>query len=359
MTGCGKSYGVGVLLEEMIMRANNYGLVVIDPLGVHCSLRTANDSGEVADWNKKKNEIKPRTFDCTIWIPKGKEEEYLEDMYDEIFSLSMSDISVDCFCDAFNLDPFSQQINCLRDAIADMRNNNYSISELIGAIGIREDYKDTTIQSLIGRLKTIKNLGIVSNNPVKLEGKIQKNKLSVFDLSRCDIETSRLIVNFLCEKLLKKRKKISRMIEHARNNSEKIKIADYIPPIQFIIDEFHLYSENNVILQRAIKTGRGSSFIMTLITQSFDLPKKVASNISLIFVGQMVNSDDIDKIRKMLPNDDSPKQFSLKVKNLQTGCFFYCNVKEKLFLKFKFRPRLTRHPATNSIINEEKYLVVD
>lgn len=364
ITGSGKSYGARILCEEIIEKNIGYGVIIIDPLGVYCSMKTPNDSKDIDKWNRMLNrvDIRPKGFeDCEIWIPEGAQKTYDENsnekMYDYVFGINVSDISIDSMCDAFRLDATSPQINLLRDCKADLKTEKYDLNKLISTIKGREDYSESTIHALVGRLRALDDMGILSKREFNLHEMIKKNKTIILDLSFYDTENSRLIVNFLCEKLMKSRRIISRKIEIAMSKNSTIEINDYIPPIQLIIDEAHFFLEDeNKILLQAIKTGRNNGLILTLITQSFDIPKRMLGNVSQLFIGKMSMVEDIEKAYKMTYTTMSLNSFKILVKGLSEGKFLYIGIIENKFFKFKFRPSLTRHPATTKNIDEEIYL---
>jgi DNA helicase HerA-like ATPase len=363
MTGSGKSYGAGVIIEELINSCKGFGLLIIDPLGVYSSLDVINKGKEINIWNEEVHfkEIVPRSLQSEVYIPLGAKKENPEGSYYDTFSLSAMDLNADIISDAFGIDAFDPQMNLFRDVQCDFNEGQvYDVNKLIDKIFMREDYVEKTRSALIGRLKALRNAGIISSKPTDITKMIIKDKVVVLNLSQLDEETSRMVVNFLLDKIMKLRKKIKSFVEQAIKTDKRINVDAYIPPVQLIIDEAHIFTEkNNHFLNLAIKTGRNSGLTLTLITQNFDLPKNVSSNVIQFFIGQLIDSEDIDRIKKRLPiSDEEKKTFPSDVINMPNGCFFYANLLDKSFKRFKFRPRQTRHASQTEIFDEENYLII-
>jgi len=71
MRGSGKSYTLGVIVEEMAMKNDGVGIIIIDPMGIFWSMKQknkmANESEMLGRWGLKPTGIK----NVKVFIPKG------------------------------------------------------------------------------------------------------------------------------------------------------------------------------------------------------------------------------------------------------------------------------------------------
>jgi uncharacterized protein DUF87 len=364
-SGGGKSYLAGVCIEEIIRTLENYGGVLIDPMGIHCALNKPNDQNLVNLWNNEINcnEVQPISLEgkYSIWVPRGDVKRFESGSYHKVFSLRARDFSPDTLCYAFSMEILDPQVNLFRKMKkrAEKENPNYTLIELMGYIsmeGKEAGFKVQTIESLITKLDALAALGIISNDGIPIHEMIQEGKCAIFDLSMSSPYTSRILVNYLSEKILYLRKRISRLITKARVDERLIeKPFWYIPPTQMIIDEAHKYLSKSYQLKTCIKEGRNCGMMITAISQSPDLTKSVYTNLSHLFVGPLVYKDDLDKIYSMIPVEKTPRNFREQIKALTTGCFYYYNIDEKIEKRIKVRVRKTLHPASTELIDERKY----
>lgn len=365
-SGSGKSYLAGVLAEEMISKMENYAVVILDPIGIFSTLSQKNKMDEIDNWNSSlgRNEISSEAIsNYKIWIPAGDKKHFEVTMFDKIFSLKINDISASMLCYAFNMDIMDTQMRLYTTAqsIIEEEDPNYSLEDLKEFIfkrGKSLHYRGQTIEALLSKLNALQELKIVSDKGVSISDVVKENQAIIFDLSMSSTYTSRLVINFFADQLLKQRKKIAQKLKNAKKNGEKIFIEDYFPPIQLLIDEAHKYIPNNKILKEFIKEGRNIGCMLTAISQSFDLSKDVYSNISQLFVGQMIFQDDIDKVKSMVALfGKSSREFRIQVMDLDVGCFFYYNLNKKTEKKIRIRARKTLHPASTELEDERKYLL--
>jgi hypothetical protein len=172
-----------------------------------------------------------------------------------------------------------------------------------------------------------------------------------------------VIVEFLVNKLYALRVMIFGQTQFAQMGNEVYMPADYIPPVQIIIDEAHNYIDDpRSAIITSVKEGRAIGLSITAISQETDLDKKFYKSLTHLWVGSQVFASEIQKIREMIPvrSKITPAQFDEMVNDLDVGCWIYFNIKNKKkpgpFL-CRVRPSKTLHLATTEVENERKYFV--
>jgi hypothetical protein len=365
-SGKGKSYTGGVLVEEIIQTMENYGSIIVDPMGIYSTLKHANTKvAEIERWNKMcyKPEVIPEGMkNVEIWIPEGDTKNCDNDMYDHAFSLKANQLSYGTLCYCFDLDPLDQMVNLFRKCQNQMNKSNpeYTLGMLKSAIasdGPELGFKQSTIEALNSRLDALSELGLISSKGIQLHEMIAEQRVVVFDLSLSSKYTAKIVVNFLAEALLSQRKIITKKLLKAQQNNSKIEIPNYIPPTLLVLDEAHNFIPNNPTLKCFIKEGRNVGCMMCAISQTPDLTPDVYNNITHLFVGQLIYDDDIQNVRAMMPIEKSAKDVRTQFRNLTSGCFYYYNMDEKTEKRIMIRARKTLHPASTELQDERKYLL--
>lgn len=366
MSGGGKSYLAGVFAEELDAQMQNYGVVILDPIGTYSTLNLPNrNTAELSRWNAQtRDNLQPRAIRRTLWIPKGDEAEF-KDLGVEYrcFSLRAPEFSKDLFCYAFDLAMLEPQANLFRKAqraLDKAHKKRYDLDDMVSFVrdqGADLHFQSGTVEALVTKLEALQELGIVARDGVDVNDVVKQGEVAVFDLSASSNYTARIVVNFFAEKLLQMRKKAFDLVTRARVTETQVdKPAWYVPPVQLVIDEAHNYIPGNPTLKRCIKEGRNCGVMLTAISQSPDLDRNVYTNITHLFVGKQAFDEDITKIRAMLPVERTPKDFRKQVKQLTTGCFWYYNIDKKSERMVLVRPRYTMHPASTELVDERVYL---
>ncbi|MFW9881386.1 MAG: helicase HerA domain-containing protein, partial [Candidatus Thorarchaeota archaeon] len=106
--GSGKSYTLGVIVEELGRSNSGIGTIVVDPLGTFLTMKNKNKS-QKADTILPKYGLYPRDFkNIRVLAPVG----FYEDMrssVDGAFSIAVSDLTVDDWCLVFDINRFKTQ----------------------------------------------------------------------------------------------------------------------------------------------------------------------------------------------------------------------------------------------------------
>jgi len=364
-SGGGKSYLAGVYAEELSRRVENYGVVMLDPMGIFATMNHANPEGdEFAAWNAEtRDNLAGSPMACQVWVPEGDAKHFqgLGERF-RTFALEAPEFSAGTLCYAFDMKILDPQVNLYRKAqehLLKTRGGTYTLEELIELVrlsGAEDHFQPQTVEALVTKLEALHELGIISREGIPINEAVREGRVSVFDLSMSGSYTAKIIVNFFAEKLLWVRKRVTRLVTRARVTETQVeKPAWYIPPVQLVIDEAHNYLPRNHVLQKCIKEGRNCGVMITAISQSPDLTRDLYANITHLFVGAQVFDGDIAAVKAMIPVERSPKEFRKQIKSLTTGCFWYYNIDKKIEKRVRVRPRYTLHPASTELTDERKF----
>src|SRR3989344_8093837 len=104
--GSGKSYGLGVIAEEMAHLPeevkNNIAVLMIDTMGIFWTMKFPNNQqiDILEDWN-----LKPKGMDIKVYTPMGKYNLYKEKNIptDFSFSIKPSELSASDWCNVFDI----------------------------------------------------------------------------------------------------------------------------------------------------------------------------------------------------------------------------------------------------------------
>lgn len=130
--GSGKSYTLGLLAEELVEKNPNVGIVIIDPIGVFWSMKSANKDDREVELLKTWG-LEPKDYPVRVMIPEGAVKKIPKETYDKTFTVPITDLNIDDWCLTFKLDRFDPAILLLERALA-KTGKNYSIDDLIEVI---------------------------------------------------------------------------------------------------------------------------------------------------------------------------------------------------------------------------------
>ncbi|HOP09362.1 MAG TPA: DUF87 domain-containing protein, partial [Candidatus Methanofastidiosa archaeon] len=257
MRGSGKSYTLGVIAEEMAMKNNGAGVLIIDPMGIFWSMKNPNKVGQEKK-TLKRWMLSPKGFkNMNIFLPSGYAKEVPKDTYDQEFTIRPSEISVDDWCLTFNIDRFDTMGLLLERALDKVRNgyttvegrevlgkgNDYELEDVVECVSDEETinsnsqgFKQTTRRALVARLNGASEWGIFAKEGTKLNDLSKRGIVTVIDVSFLDDNVRALVVGIIARNLLNTRKKVSR--HEATGNLKNI--FGSIPVTWLMIDEAHI-----------------------------------------------------------------------------------------------------------------------
>ena len=163
--GSGKSYTLGVILEELAL-AGNVLVIVVDPMGIFHTMRLPNDPQRQAlwDWN-----LGPSGVPVRLLPPGDPESRYPREVLRVLrerdvdvrpFRINPSDLSNDGWLELFGLDLSQPMGMILQRALQKCRarsGNHFYVPDIVGAVTNDPLSKETSAQALTLRLETAAN----------------------------------------------------------------------------------------------------------------------------------------------------------------------------------------------------------
>ncbi|MCK5177200.1 MAG: ATP-binding protein [Candidatus Aenigmarchaeota archaeon] len=328
-TGAGKSYTVGVLIEELLEK--DIAVVVIDP------------HGEYASMNKKN--IKAKEKDLAYYGVKTKAYEVKEYTPDKSLNkkaskLSFSDISLSPveIMSLFPTKPTPTQTAILYGAVNEIRSvkENYSLVDVINNVQASES---NTKWNLVNLLELAKSSDLFSKNPTPLPLLVKRGVASVVNLKGVNERLQQMSITKLLETLFDARKK------------------GQINPLFLVIEEAHNFCperevfSTSKIIRTLVSEGRKFGFGVGIVSQRpARVDKNVLSQCNTQIILRVKNPNDLKAISYA---EGITKQAELEIKNLASGTALVLGCEIPLFVNI--RTRRTAHGGeTQSLLEPEK-----
>lgn len=273
-TGAGKSYTVGVILEELLK--NDVPIVIIDPHGEYSSLKYENDEYD----SMLKFGVKPRAYEKQvteyavniITNPNAKKltlrPRFTLEELTEIMPMKLGD----------------QQKSIAYNALRRLEHQDYTIQDLINSVRME---KTRGKWKVISGLETLRNSGIFEGRPISEKELVRKGKASVINLKGAEPEIQELVVN-----------KISKDLFSA------IKLGE-IPPFFYLIEESHNFCPergfgdalSSQILRTIASEGRKFGLYLCVVSQRpARIDKNVLSQCNTQIILKVTNPNDLRAI---------------------------------------------------------------
>ncbi|MDN5358555.1 MAG: hypothetical protein PWP76_398 [Candidatus Diapherotrites archaeon] len=362
--GSGKSYTLGVFVEELAEKNPYVGVVVIDPVGIYWSMKLPNRQSEeiraLTSWG-----LTPKGYDnVKIFIPVGAAGSVPENTYDALFALKPSMLTVDDWALTFGIDRFSPSGMLLEKVLESVRKeygDDYSLEDIIAKLEKWEELRDKekgfkpeTIRALLSRFYAARSWGVFSDEGTPLTEISKPGIVSVIDVSFLEENVGALVIGVLARRILHARKIATR--------KEAAKILNVhgggrgetdIPPTWLVIDEAHILipagnrkTPATDALIEYVKQGRRPGCSLLFATQQpAAIDSRVLSQLDLLFVHKLVFSDDVKAVEKRMPTV-LPKEYAgVFLKRLPIGVALVgdrADTTSRAFL-VRIRPRRSQH----------------
>ncbi|KYK31939.1 MAG: DUF87 domain-containing protein [Theionarchaea archaeon] len=370
MRGSGKSYTLGVIAEELALKNDAVGVIVIDPMGIFWSMKNPNQMEREKELLEQW-ELTPTGVEVTtVFIPAGYAADAPEETWDNIFTVRPPELTTDDWCLTFGFDRFDTMGLLIDRVIERMKKgyttkdgqdieglkNNYDIEDMISCIeseeGIhspKQGFKNSTRRALIARLKGALEWGIFDKEGTQLKDLSRRGQISVIDVSFLQDNVRALIVGILARNILKTRKKISR--KEAVGLPD---LVDAVPVTWLMIDEAHILVPGSGrktaatdALIEYVRQGRQPGCSIVLATQQPSaLDSRILSQVDVVICHKLVYGDDIKAVLRRMPSE-VPERFqeSHLIKNLPVGMAIIGDKQEETSRCFlaSIRPRISQH----------------
>jgi hypothetical protein len=291
-TGAGKSYTVGVLIEEML--DHDFPVLVLDPHGEYSSLKKPNpESDDSQAYNVK--EYSPNT-----------------DINREALPLQFSSVNLGKK-ELTTLIPDSltnSQMGVLYNALKRLKDkdDDYNLLDIQDAVSQEES---TAKWNLLNYLEQLEESGLFSESPVDLKDLVEPGRATIINLKAVEPEPTEMTAYMLAKKLFDLRKK------------------NRIPPFIMVIEEAHNFTPekgfgqavSNPIMRKIASEGRKFGLGIGVISQRpARIDKNVLSQANTQFILRVTNPNDLKAISKSFEGVTS--EVEDMIKSLPPGVAF-------------------------------------
>jgi len=362
--GSGKSYTLGVFVEELAEKNPYVGTIVIDPVGIYWSMRLPNRQTDeirsLASWG-----LTPKGYDnVRIFIPVGAAKDVPKGTYDALFSIKPSMLTVEDWALTFGVDRFSPSGMLLEKVLEHVKKeygDDYSLEDIIHTLEEWEELRDKdkgfkpeTIRAVLSRFYAARSWGIFSETGTALSDLSKPGVITVIDVSFLEENVGALVIGVLARRILQARKIATRQ-EAAKilDLPESKKREIQIPPTWLIIDEAHTLMPSGSkktpatdALIEYVKQGRRPGCSLLFATQQpAAIDSRVLSQLDMLFVHKLVFTDDVRAVEKRMPTV-LPKEYQgVFVKRLPIGVAIVGDRADSTSraLLVRVRPRRSQH----------------
>lgn len=353
--GSGKSYTLGVILEELAL-AGNVLVIVVDPMGIFHTMRLPNDPQRQAlwDWN-----LGPAGVPVRLLPPGDPESRYprevlrvLRDRDVDVrpFRINPADLSNDGWLDLFNLDLSQAMGMILQRALAKCRarsGKHFYVPDIVEAVKNDPLSKDTSAQALTLRLETAANeWDLFTSYYQDLSESFTTGVVNVLDLSVIDngrFGLRNLVLSVLVRQLFARRRQ-ARM-------QEELGLAPDLPPIWLAIDEAQEFvpSGKSTLSKEGliqwVKEGRQPGLSLVVATQQPGaVDKELLSQCDLIISHKITAADDVDALNRLNQAYMGGREMRVMLRQLaRTGEAVLIDDTDERATMLQVRPRKSRH----------------
>lgn len=309
--GSGKSYTLGVLVEE-VFKTKESIVLIIDPMGIYHTISLPNNEQEQLVW---KWGASPKGLPVTVVVPGNPEFRYGgEDIIREMSNrgvrfqplrINPSDISPEGWCDSFGFSINEPLGIALHKAIRKCKSryrNEFFISNIVESIELDTRAANQTKDALINRLESAREWDMFEESKYReFWETLDPGSINVLDLSTIDsgrYGRRPLVVSVLCKDLF-----IKRTITRRR---EELGLVAEMPKVWLFIDEAHQYvpagktSLSKETLIRWVKEGRQPGLSLVIASQQPSaIDSEVLSQCDVMISHAITISDDKTALNRL------------------------------------------------------------
>ncbi len=335
-SGAGKSYAVGVLLEEIIDK--NIPVLILDPHNEYSTMKLPNSN--LKDIKRlEKFGLKPQGYLSKIkeFSPDTNVNPQAEKIALDIQKLTPNEL--------INVLPQKltpAQSSLLFNIISTL-NNRIDIDEIIFSLSNEEI---NSKWSLISLLESFKKLSIYSTVPTPLSDIIRYGQASIISLKGVNPEVQEIFVSGLLRELFEARKK------------------EEIPPFFIILEEAHNFApersfgevKSSKIVRTIASEGRKFGIGLCIISQRpAKVDKNVISQCTTQLILKITNPNDLKSVIASSEGVDADSE--KEIQRLNIGTALLTGVVD-VPLKVNIRPRKSKHggETVDVVLDYDKFI---
>ncbi len=327
-TGSGKSYTVGVIVEEFLKL--NYPVVIFDAHGEYSTLSIPNDREDEV-LGLEKLGLSPKGFDVNVFSPSQ-------------LTVGFEDLDVDALSEVTKMTPVMADLLYLAfkhinstdytlDKFGDDSKGKAWIDRLIRAVNSAASkwrFDNKTRIALRRRIETLKELSIFGER-LDVESIVKRGRATIIDISQGLTEYEKSVyVGIILKRLFEARR-------------QKI-----IPPLLVIVEESHIFAPQDIetysktMMRKIAREGRKFGIGIGVISQRIiGLDKDVISQCGTKFILRIDSKTDLEYLRpytSLLTNEDFKR-----IPHLPTGMAYITGQALRYPILTKIRPKQSKH----------------
>lgn len=352
--GSGKSYTLGVIIEELI-EAGDTLTIILDPMGIYHPMSLPNDDQEreLWDWG-----LSAKGMPVHLLVPGDPEQRYggrevlteLErrGVHIRPLRLNPSDLSPDAWCGLFDLSISDVMGIALYRAVQNLarkRKEHFFVSDIIAEIEMDGRVQDRTREALLNRLEMAVDWNLFSERYQEVWEMFEQRAVNIVDLSVLDpgqYGLRTLVVDVLARDIFRRR-------TIARRKEELGLVGD-LPKVWVAIDEAHQFVPSGratlakEVLIRWVKEGRQPGLSLIVASQQPSaIDSEVLSQCDVIIAQKLTNGEDIAALNR-LSQDYMGGELKTYIRNLnRRGQAVLVDDEQESVGMIQVRPRRSRH----------------
>ena len=371
--GSGKSFDLGVLLEGISSLKDASPIqnqispttsVLIDTQSQFWTLRyppnkevsaNADQLRELERWNVKPNALS----NCRLFIPKGSPSITGDETK---FQIRPSLVRHEEWCALIREDVYSPQGHVLARTIEALRDQNYSIDDMLGYIGTASNWPgvaDASRNAVIYKVDDYRRTDLFSADGLDIKSLLRKGQCSVFLLRDLRNEDKALITGLIARQLFTIMGEHHRQMKVDRFFGNDPKNTDIPNKVWLFIDEAHVVAPNDApspareALVEYVKRGRDAGLSLVLATQQPSaVDDRILSQVNLSFSHRLTFQADITAATNRIPTKllgalklqgVEVKDFGDMLRYLEAGQCFLGDHNTSRTVLIQIRPRVTSH----------------
>ncbi|MFQ6042699.1 MAG: ATP-binding protein [Candidatus Poribacteria bacterium] len=362
--GSGKSYTLGVFVEELI-ETEDVIVIIIDPMGIYHTMALPNREQEqvLRDWGLRAREAKVK-----LLVPGEAEELYggaeiisamqRRGVIFQALRINPSDMTPDGWCELFDLTLNEPMGIVLYRAVQELQRRMrrtgqpFSIEQMISQVERDKRAVEKTREALLLRLEMAKDWGIFADEYQSILDFFEPKIVNVIDLSVIDpgrYGLRNLIVDVVCRDLFRKR-----TIDRRR---EELHLPTRVPKIWLAMDEAQQFipsaksSLSKETLIRWVKEGRQPGLSLIVASQQpAAIDGEVLSQCDILLAHKITALEDVQAINKLSQDYMSSELRNLIKRIKGSGFAVLVDDEEELAQTIKIRPRKSKHGGGESAV---------
>ena len=324
-TGAGKSYAVGVLMEELIKKG--VPIVVIDPHGEHGSLAQPNNSPH-DQAARRRFGVTPRNYGEHIveYSPDTTANPHAAPFVMESRNLEARDVA-----ELLGGELTNAQMGILHAAVKTLRDRQEDY-DLLGVLEAVRESASNAKWNLVSALESLTGLHVFQGKGTTVESLVQPRKVSILNLKGVSPDVQQMVVAITARRLFEARK------------------LGKVPPFMLVVEEAHNFcpekgmstTATGAVMRTVASEGRKFGMGLMVVSQRpAKVDKNVLSQCSTQIILKVTNPNDLKALSSSVEGftTDSVDE----IQRLPVGVGFVSHPRISIPVLVEIRPRETAH----------------